>query len=1022
MPKAKQKRPIGYYDVKQSAGEKGKSGKGVKKAVAEAVAKQHKSVKKGEKLDCRKRGNKTLKECIERALKKAREKEATRKATGRYAKSRKGTKQPKGRKKPKKHTTKKGVVRGGIPIASQVYRDDRVAGRGQPQQQVQASQPQGVNMGFGSPFGVGAVFNQLQSAGVREREAQAKAQTEVQRRFDSGKALSQRIEAQDQTITQQRTQLDILRSRFDTGQFRPPQPTTDRGRQPYGMRGAGGGASVGFASQSGLSREDIGERAKSMADLEDAERDSDFLNPLTIQKRALQIKELDRQREESRAKTKVGGGKAKPPPPSPLVEQKPILELRTLSSEGATPKIREEAKLELKRRAELTPTPRGANPSSSLIGFLQDTAQIRGGGGAGNDPNDPYEYSGHGADFPDRLLLSIPEVDYYGERHLRDASEYGEISSEYNKETQKREYKWREPRDDYEESGRYHEVPENAPLYNDPIDFAREKLGRWRGKRDFAGYELDFRIQNEEIDSAGYTPGVPTAEQKPQVLINQGGKRFVYDLLPDTYGVPFAEEKRMRDELVSKEAKDFFGRPLSINQRIEQLSNREAFGRSGGGRRSALIGGGFSQLKDRVAVGTARAGMTPTTPEAERLELGRASSVDPVEREEQATAVEEAIRTPSDWEGSDDAFNFEGEDPEGRTPRAEGREPSPEVLDAVVPIGDKDVEDLSSSSSEESGIDLTDKQTTDLNKLVKRFKNTSARGRGKSEVDFSDGGVSLAKQKEVYERMSNLYSEFGDDNTDVNDEFEGISGYNHMLAPLVRPVGNPIDFDMAKGITADNYFGMALDGEGTNQKKIKKSKKGFSMEVPESDDWTPPPARWEQAVFGESGILRRLQEYHHPDQFDIDTGRPLAPRLEKRVGSLGVEAFAELTPANQYGRFVSTFTDGDRDQANWRPVVWQPFTQSWEDRPKGLAGVYARPQQIYQSSLAQDVEGMPQPFRTTIPKGSEKGFSEYSIAEEDGQYLLTQLSKGRGAGGDAGIVEEVPIDVVGGEVVEQDDE
>ena len=80
MPKAKpdkkQIRPTGYYDVKISAGEKGKSGKGVKKAVAEAIDKQHKSLKKGEKLDCRKRGNKKLKECIERALKKRKEKEA----------------------------------------------------------------------------------------------------------------------------------------------------------------------------------------------------------------------------------------------------------------------------------------------------------------------------------------------------------------------------------------------------------------------------------------------------------------------------------------------------------------------------------------------------------------------------------------------------------------------------------------------------------------------------------------------------------------------------------------------------------------------------------------------------------------------------------------------------------------------------------------------------------------------------------------------------------------------------------
>ncbi len=254
--------------------------KGVKLTQEEAKAKKHKSYRRGEKLDCRKKENKTLKECIERALKKRREAEERKKSGKRYTKSRKGVKQPVNRKRPKAHTTKSGVKKGG-GIAQQVFRQDTITGRDTPQQTYPQPQPQpqqGINMGFGSPFGVGAVFNQLQTAQVKQREAETKSQTQIEKRFNQEKALKDRIEAQNQTILQRETQLDILRSRFDRGDFRGE-------RQRVG--GTEPARSVVF---------DDPRESKSIGDLQDIQSDITFHNDLAVKKKALQIKALNKDR------------------------------------------------------------------------------------------------------------------------------------------------------------------------------------------------------------------------------------------------------------------------------------------------------------------------------------------------------------------------------------------------------------------------------------------------------------------------------------------------------------------------------------------------------------------------------------------------------------------------------------------------------------------------------------------------------------------------------------------------------
>ena len=711
------KRPTGYYDVKQSAGEKGKTGKGVKKSNAQNVAKQTKSLKKKETLDCRKRGNKTLKECVERALKKAKEKRDREKSGSRYAKSRKGVKQPKNRKKPKKHTTKSGVTRGGLPIATQGFRDDRIAGRGQPQQQVQASQPQGVNMGFGSPFGVGAVYNQLQSSQVREREAQSQRKGEVARIFNQKNALSQRIEAQDTTITHQRTQLDILRSRFDSGELRGDPRSTRGGRTK------GGTQSVGFASE--LGEGSIGGRGgtQSVNDLEDAKVDSVFAQDFRAETVALQIKALELRRGLARARSSQSDDYDRD-----------------------------------------SPSPRQVNALNKL-----------------------------------------------------------ELS------------------------------------------------------------------------------GAITKEQKQKAL-----------------GSPY-------------------------------------------------LAGGSS-------AGTPR----------------------------------------------ENPFDF-GE--EGTTRHGEGgRPPSPssltrQDLDQLVPFTTEDeVKEAQETAGGKS--DLTDAQTEDLNKYVKRFNLTTGKSKTKHTIDYSYGGSKLQDQEEALNDLEIPYYALTTERTDRGEVvsvggggdqkevysgdgkewkgFRSIEGHEHMLAPLVRPVGQKLEGQLTGGIRGDNYFGYKL-GKESASKRIPKG----TIEVPAGDDWQPPPARWEQVEL-DAGRVVGHTEYTDPDQFDNATGFPL---LKGR----------QITPPSQFGRFVSNF--GDKED---RPVVWQPFTQTWEDRPKKFAGVYARPREIYTSSLVQEeLEGMPQPFVNQMSSGA-RGFHQFSIAEEDGKQNFINLAE-RGKGG-KGEVEEVPIDVVDGTVVERDNE
>ena len=939
------KRPTGYYDVKQSAGEKGKRGKGVKKSTTENVAKQTKSLKKGEKLDCRKRSNKTLKECVERALKKAREKKARESATGRYSKSRKGVKQPKNRKKPKKHTTKGGVVRGGLPIATQGFRDDRVAGRGQPQQQIQASQPQGINMGFGSPFGVGAVFNQLQSAQVREREAQAKAQTEVKRIFDEKQALSQRIQAQN-------TQLDILRSRFDTGEFRPPP--RDSGRQPTGMVSKGGAKSVGFASESEFSA-DPDARIQdwvSLGGLGDATYDTEFHNNIQTKKRALQIKALDKEREEG---VRWEGSPVDSPPPQPVSSPMGAVGASAIGGGfsggfGA-----------LSLRPYTTEAEK--NPNKNLLDTIFAGGIEYGDGTEFNDdPTTPENFAQTGvrAGIENRLLLSIPREDYYGEKHLRDAHPYGESEDTYNDATKKIEYKWVEPYiniegeniDDYDEKDwDWKVVPENAPKYNTPHEFSYDKLGDW------GEYDLDFNIQRE----VGGTPNL---------TINKDGVESQFDLLEKDYGVPYQEDQKIRDL--------FPPLPITFSQR--QLRDRET---------------GTQRRVRHIRQSPIR---TPTQTIGDDAILNRGGTP----------------RRELSEGGEDPLFDF-GEEPTDT--REGGRLPSPQILDKVVPISNEDVREL--SESQEGETELNKKQKGDLNQLVKRFRNTGARGGGTSEVDFSYGGATIETQKQAYEDMDKVYREEG--STGFYEDFEKIEGHKNMLAPLVRAIGQPIDFNMPKGITADNYFGMKLDGTGKTHKRIKKNKKGLVIGqgeyLEDEDEWDAPPARWEQVVFDKEEKIVRLHEYTDHTEFDMKYGNPYKPTQDVDTGVIKDRGYSGvLQPADQFGRFVSNFDD--------KRVVWSPFTQSWEDRPEGLSGIFTRPQQAYNSSLEQDAEGMPQPFRNTMPKDKDnKGISQYSIADAIGNQDMTQLVVGRGRQreGEQGRVEEVPIDVILGEVEESGD-
>ena len=251
-----------------------------------------------QKKDCRKRVNKTLVECIERRKRKLAEKKLRKETGKRYAKSRKGVKQPKNRKRP----VKKGSRPQGLSIAQQGFRQDVIAGRGQPPPKL--TQPQGawggVNMGFGSPFGIGAVYNQLQTAQTREVQAQSK----VKKIFKSNEALTQRLDAQQLQIE------NIRGGRRGGGLLAlPPPPAFDdddpRGDAPVNVR----------------------ELPPSVEDVMDSEFDRDFqeLNDDEVERKADQIRVLEVRRD---APAPLGGEAAgavplalqDPPNPNVLVD------------------------------------------------------------------------------------------------------------------------------------------------------------------------------------------------------------------------------------------------------------------------------------------------------------------------------------------------------------------------------------------------------------------------------------------------------------------------------------------------------------------------------------------------------------------------------------------------------------------------------------------------------------------------------------------------------------------------------